>query len=80
MKTLAEVYSPRNRGPWSLPQWLQALAGERETRIMGSRQCEAFPHHLNRDCDFYVSDGCITYYCPVHGAFTVDVKNSTIIS
>lgn len=71
MKTIQHVYTRRNRGPWSIPAPLAANIGHRERAVLESRTCEAFPHRLNRDCDFYLSDDCTTYYCPEAGQFTV---------
>lgn len=70
MKSIQEVYTRRNRGPWSIPIPLASIIGHRERIVLESRTCEVFPHKLNRDCDFYLSDECITYYCPINGQFT----------
>lgn len=80
MQTIRDVYASRNRGPWSMPAWLEKIAGVREKTITGSRQCEAFPHNLNRDTDFYLNDDCITYYCPQSGMFTVNIRIRQIVS
>jgi Zn-finger protein len=79
MKSIAEIYTRRNRGPWSIPPRLETELGHRERSILASRTCEAFPHHLNRDTDFYTGDKCITYYCPTLGAFTLDTGTGKII-
>lgn len=79
MKSIKEVYICRNRGPWIAPAWLEEKAGSREMNIINSRQCEAFQHKMNKDCDFYVSDNCITYYCPTNGEFVIDYVKKSII-
>lgn len=71
MKTLADIYTRQNRGPWLVPRWMLPLMGNRELAIMHSRTTDMFPHRLNRDCDFYLSDDCTTWYCPDNGSFTV---------
>jgi len=79
MKTINDVYVTRNRGPWNVPKSLQSVIGVRESRILNSTTCEVFPHKLNKDCDFYLSDDCTTYYCPASGMFTIQ-GNSKIVN
>ena len=80
-KTLADIYTGRGRGPWSLPSGptLSGVLGTRERMVLNSRTCEAFPHRLNRDCEFYLADDCTTYYCPTNGQFTIK-GNSQIVN
>jgi hypothetical protein len=68
---IKDIYVPRNRGPWHIPDGLNQVLGNRERRVMNSRTCEAFPHRLNRDLEEYIGDDCITYYCPHEGEFTL---------
>lgn len=77
MKTYKDVYS-RKRGPFSIPSWM--YVGNRERAILSSKLCSDFPHKLNKDCDFYLSDDCISYYCPENGSFVVSLKTRTIVN
>lgn len=77
MKSYEEVYS-RKRGPFSQPDWVDC--GIREKSILNSKMCCDFPHKFNRDCDFYLSDSCISYYCPENGSFVVCLKTRKIVN
>lgn len=80
LTTLQDVYTPRNRGPFSVPPWAEALFGNRERAILAARDCDEFPHRSNRDTDFYINDDCITYYAPSIGmSCVVDVKHRKVI-
>lgn len=78
--SLQDVYRPSRRGPWSVSARLNSVLGTRERSILASRTCEAFYHNRCRDCDFYVADNCITYYCPDNGSFTLEVSSHKVIN
>ena len=77
MKSYKQVYS-RKRGPFSQPSWMEL--GIREKVILDSKLCCDFPHKLNKDCEFYLSDDCISYYCPLNGSFVVCLKTKKVVN
>lgn len=78
MKTIQDVYS-RQLGAYIVNGDLKTLISYREKSILQSKDCCHFPHKLNRDCDFYISDDCISYYSPIMGMFTYDNKLKIIV-
>lgn len=79
MKTIQDVYS-RGLGGYAINGALVELISHREKSILDSKDCCHFPHNLNRDCDFYISDSCISYYSPTMGFFTYDNKLKMIVN
>jgi hypothetical protein len=79
MKTLQQIHS-RGLGPYSIPLWLDALVGVHERGVLASRDACHYQHNLNKDCDFFVSDDCVTYYSPTAGHFTIDTKARKIVA
>lgn len=70
----------RPRGPFNQPDWLIRRAGTREIAVLLSDDCCNFPHKLNKDCDFYISDDCITYSSPTIGSFTINATTREIVN
>ena len=69
----------RPRGPRHIPSRLRDVAGTRELDILNSRDTCDFSHLLNRDCDFYLRDTCVTYSSPTLGFFTWCTVTNTIV-
>lgn len=67
----------RQLGPYTVPS--DVKFGVRELVILNSRDTCSFPHHCNQDCDFYISDDCISYYSPTEGSFVLDTKSRKIV-
>lgn len=76
IKSYRDVYS-RGLGAYSMV--LKDL-GEREKSILKSKDCCHFMHKMNRDCDFYLSDDCISYYSPSKGSFVLNMKTREIVN
>lgn len=75
--TYADIYS-RGSGPYTIPPDMPCA--NREKDILNSADCCTFPHKLNKDCDFYISDDCISYYSPTQGSFVFDTKSRKIVN
>lgn len=78
MKSIEDIYVNRDRGPWTMPTWLDEIAGDRERTILAQRDTESYPHRFNKDTDFYMGDDCITYYNPTHGSFTIRFRQEIV--
>lgn len=75
-KSYEDVYTS-GRGSYSLN--LMHI-GYREIAILKSKDCCHFMHKGNRDCDFYLSDDCISYYSPSKGSFVFNFKTKEIVN